>query len=509
MSDPKKQNGPPIPKLEDSYLLFKKEVSLWSVTTTVEEKRQAGTIIFCLPEKAKAEALEIPVRELQDGKTVTKADGQQKKLSGIECLLEVLDKIYLEDIAKEKFKCYDLFRRLTRSDNQSIRDFILEFEKAVKRLDEHEIKLPSAVLAYELLRSANVSDYQYSVAVAIVGELNYENMKDTVRKITQLPSPQKSSDETQMKVVKEEESYYLDNSEEFSSANHQEYQEVYYNQFNRGRSRYRQPRRGYRSYNSGGRGNYQRNPEGFHKKAGRKTNPRDSNGHIMPCSVCKSIFHFANQCPDSSTPATYYNENIALLQNNPTVKENVSTMDQFTRDNYGLAVLDSGCNTTVCGQEWLDVYLSSLPESELAKVTQKNSEMQFKFGDNLPSKSDITCTFPGEICGRRVSIVAQVVSDQIPLLISKQTMKKASMILDFKNDTVEAFGRKQKLIFTNSGHCSIPLSSKNTHGEICACAVDNIALISGSHSTEKETLLKNISKIHKQYCHPSAEALKS
>ena len=160
MSDPKKQNGPPIPKLEDSYLLFKKEVSLWSVTTTVEEKRQAGTIIFCLPEKAKAEALEIPVSELQDGKTVTKTDGQQKKLSGIECLLEVLDKIYLEDIAKEKFKCYDAFRRLTTSDNQSIRDFILEFEKAVKRLDEHEIKLPSAELAYELLRSANVSDYQ-------------------------------------------------------------------------------------------------------------------------------------------------------------------------------------------------------------------------------------------------------------------------------------------------------------------------------------------------------------
>ena len=44
-------------------------------------------------------------------------------------------------------------------------------------------------------------------------------------------------------------------------------------------------------------------------------------------------------------------------------------------------------------------------------------------------------------------------------------MKKASMIINFKNDTVEAFGTRQKLIFTNSGHCSIPLSSKNAHEE--------------------------------------------
>ena len=86
-----------------------------------------------------------------------------------------------------------------------------------------------------------------------------------------------------------------------------------------------------------------------------------------------------------------------------------------------------------------------------------------------------------------MKIVAQIVSDQIPLLISKQTMKKASMILDFKNDTIEAFGTKQKLIFTNSGHCSIPLSSKNTHEEMCACAVDNIVLLSKSVIVTQQT----------------------
>ena len=98
MSD-QKNHGPPIPKLGNSYLMFKKEVSLWSVTTTVDKKRQAGTIIFSLPDKAKAEALEIPLSELQDGRTYEE-NGENKTMSGIECLLGVLDKIYLEDTLK-------------------------------------------------------------------------------------------------------------------------------------------------------------------------------------------------------------------------------------------------------------------------------------------------------------------------------------------------------------------------------------------------------------------------
>ena len=94
-----KNHGPPIPRLESSYLMFKKEVSLWSVTTTVEKKRQAGTIIFSLPDKAKAEALEIPLAELQDGRTF-EVDGENKTMSGIECLLEVLDKIHSDQARK-------------------------------------------------------------------------------------------------------------------------------------------------------------------------------------------------------------------------------------------------------------------------------------------------------------------------------------------------------------------------------------------------------------------------
>ena len=82
-------NGPKAPKLGDSYALFKKEVKLWESTTKIEENRRAGTIVLSLPEKAKEQALEIDLKELQNGRKVT-VNNVEQTLTGIDCLLEAL-----------------------------------------------------------------------------------------------------------------------------------------------------------------------------------------------------------------------------------------------------------------------------------------------------------------------------------------------------------------------------------------------------------------------------------
>ena len=186
MTEGSDRTGPPVPLLRDSYVTFKKEVNLWQTITSVPEAKQAGTLLLKLPDKAKSVALDMDLDVLQKGITSRTEDGTETTKNGVKCLLEELDKIYLDDIAREKFSCYDSFRKLQREPSQSTKDYVLEFEKHVKRLKEYKIDLPSAVLAYELLRSSNVSEYRYSVAIAIVGELTYENMRDTVRKITEL-----------------------------------------------------------------------------------------------------------------------------------------------------------------------------------------------------------------------------------------------------------------------------------------------------------------------------------
>ena len=238
------------PVLAGSYVMFKREVKLWVATTALPKERQAGTLVFSLPDKDKEAAMDIDVAVLKDGKTVT-VDGRQVVKSGVDCLLEVLDGIYLESLSKETIKSYDEFRSLKRKSSESVRDFILRFEKSMKRLKDHNIVLPEAVLAYEVLRGSSIDDHKYSVALTLTKELTYDNMKAVIKSLTQIKEDESSSQQSVMRVVKEEENMYYTNQDgyeddcEFDGDNwrdqckDQNEEEVYYGgRFqSRGRSR--------------------------------------------------------------------------------------------------------------------------------------------------------------------------------------------------------------------------------------------------------------------------------
>ena len=44
---------------------------------------------------------------------------------------------------------------------------------------KHEITLPTAILAYYVLKSPNISNEKQQLARATITELNYDNMKNT------------------------------------------------------------------------------------------------------------------------------------------------------------------------------------------------------------------------------------------------------------------------------------------------------------------------------------------
>ena len=54
-------------------------------------------------------------------------------------------------------------------------------------------------------------------------------------------------------------------------------------------------------------------------------------------------------------------------------------------------------------------------------------------------------------------IQTDVVDGDLPLLFSRESMKKTGSNLDFRSDTLEILGQKIKLIVTESGHYAIPL----------------------------------------------------
>ena len=125
------------------------------------------------------------------------------------------------------------------------------------------------------------------------------------------------------------------------------------------------------------------------------------------------------------------------------------------------AVLDSGCSKTVCGQSWLNCYLETLNSDDLKQVKEEETHSSFKFGDGNGMKSVKKVTIPAKIAGVNIYIVTEVIDGDLPLLLSKDSMKKAETRIDFRTDKVNILGRDMDIKFTSSGHYAIPIHKKN------------------------------------------------
>ena len=63
----------------------------------------------------------------------------------------------------------------------------------------------------------------------------------------------------------------------------------------------------------------------------------------------------------------------------------------------------------------------------------------------------------GKIAGKAVTIKTDVVNSEIPLRLSKESMKPAGTKIDVLEDKIDIFGKDISLHFTSSGHYAIPL----------------------------------------------------
>ena len=90
-------------------------------------------------------------------------------------------------------------------------------------------------------------------------------------------------------------------------------------------------------------------------------------------------------------------------------------------------------------------------------VKRKPGHKVFKFGGNEIKKSIEVVEIPCILAGKWIRLSADVVDSNIPLLLSKESMKRLKVKLDLENDVAEIFGVSQNLDCTSSGHYLIPL----------------------------------------------------
>ena len=160
--------SPPQLSKSKSYDDWIKLLKIWKNFTTLEASKQGPAIVLSLEGEAQDAILEL------EPSVISGDDGVNK-------IIERLDKIYKKDILTQKYNALESFETYRRKPYR--RDFLTEFDKRYHKTKSHGTTMSSDLLAYRLLKSANLTTRDEQLIKATVTELSYEVVKSKLMKI--------------------------------------------------------------------------------------------------------------------------------------------------------------------------------------------------------------------------------------------------------------------------------------------------------------------------------------
>ena len=162
--------SPPSLSNSKSYSDWLKLIEIWRKFTSLEPEKQGPAIVLSLEGET-----QDAIRELNTN-DITDKDGVSK-------VIECLNRLYKKDELTEKYNALESFETYKRKSNTSIRDFVTEFEKRHNKTKSHGTIWSDDLLAYRLLKSANLTTKDEQLVKATIDELKYDTVKIKLTKI--------------------------------------------------------------------------------------------------------------------------------------------------------------------------------------------------------------------------------------------------------------------------------------------------------------------------------------
>ena len=463
------KNPPPMELNKDGtedYAGWKTNIQIWERCTDIPEERRALVVHLSLRGRIQRASMEVGVEVLNSK-------------NGMDALIKRLDSFFLQNKGIRQFNAFYNIQDYRRKEETNVNDFIGEFEHLCYKLKSEAIDLPDTIQAYCLLACCNLPQKDRNLIMAGIQEITYADMKSKIQQVfgnkIGMAENNESRSDPGLCAEKSPDVFYARNV-----SNH------------RGRSNFRGNFSNSRGNSSmRGRGNlpgsqangYENQRQtGLFRGAPKYTRGKTGNPHKdgkqTQCFRCGSLDHWRHECPN---PQPYRNgamyargndededEDYVWFTMSDTMKENNFTMfvgctgesvlvNSLVDDSKGCGILDSGCTKTVCGERWLKDYVENLSDYEKSLVKEESSPASFTFGDGITVKSQKKLTLPCMIGGMKGKVVTDVVECDIPLLLSKKSMKSVGMILNFKEDKVKIGNKIIPLNSTTSGHYALPL----------------------------------------------------
>ena len=476
---------PPEPSTSENYSLWRKDIELWrKLTDTPKEKMGIALQYSCRTNKKIHEA----VLNIAD----TDVEGE----AGIDNVLKVLDELHNVDKKETAIQCYQEFLSLKRKQNQKIPDFIRQFETLASKTKSNGNTLSDDLLAFRLLESLNLSETDQRIIKSTAEAFTVDEIKKVVKKTygdsaydTQYIKPEPIFNTATCRCACDK---YEGHQHQKGSSEDED--DVYY-----ASNKWRK----YKPNNTNSKTPSASSSYQFSIKepTRRGKNPLDRQGNITQCNYCYSINHWIENCPDKneenepSTNETMYT--VVLFEDDV---ENPNNITSLVYETIGCAVLDCGASKSVCGQRWLDLFISTLSQADQSKIVYSDTSSIFKFGSGDKVKATTSVKLPIVLGSKKLSLQVDVVQEDLPLLLSRISMKRAKTVLDTETDTVTMMGEKINLINTSTGHYAIPICTNRIILQTGA----KVNLISATFNlTHKEIA----TKLHRQFAHTPPERL--
>lgn len=274
MANNRNIKSPPVMRDGLSYGDWKDDLLIWSDVTDLDAEKQAGAVFLSLMGKAQASVRAGVTRE------------EMKKKDGLTKLVTCLNGLYEKDAAHSGYTAYEDFTEFKRPSSMSTEDYIIEFTIRYNKIKSSQMTLPDGVLAYYVLKCANLTEEQVNICKATCDTLTFEAMKKQIERVTS--SAAKNTKETIASTPFYSGAAY---DEEYQDESYDENPDEYDGEQECDQS----TETAYYSHPSTSRGGRPFRPP----PNGPRINAPDNYGNPSRCSFCQSIYHYRGACPDA------------------------------------------------------------------------------------------------------------------------------------------------------------------------------------------------------------------
>ena len=527
MSETSARIGADPPNLNSfkQYEDFKNNVKLWQGFTDFKKSKQGAMLAFAIPNESNVFGDMIQTDLFSVHSVDTLLDDEE----GVTKVLSFLDELLGKKQRENELDAFEKIWSYRRTPDQNILEYLKEHDRHYNKARALGITFTDNCSAFIAVLGAKLNDTQVELIKGVLDvqkEAKAGNMYKAVKqKMKDMLSNSLGNITTSGIPKGGAEAFVAEHQDAFAAwQRNNSYKKNYTSNYNK------------KSSSSNSSNGYRPIPNKQGDRDAGPMNPIDAKtGKPLKCKTCGSFRHFNRDCSYNKNKTNNFSrkkgkvylvnidnsdEEDALLaqfdkaesdegeqqdyKDEETIEKvffttNKEELSKFTAESINCAALDSCCTSSVSGEKWMEIFLSSVP-SELKKHIQGpyKSRKTFQFGNQGILPTQKAYTIPIIVAGKQHLIEVDVINSDIPLLMSKGHMKQLGITLNMANDTASINGQLIRVDTTSAGHFILNLFGDNEH--------QDTMLMQEIHAVnllqEKEDVqLKMLHKLHKQFGH--------